>query len=307
MSVALAARIRGLASRLPVSLPQRRLPVERDGWVVVEPRQPGPGRRLEEAWRYRRLVRFFGMRLVEKMTVRSRLGMLWVLIRPLLNVGSRALVFGGLLGAGSGDVPYFLFFLTGMAGWSLFERSLFWAVRSIELNSRLLQKLYVPRMLLPLAAFVPAILDFAIYVVLVVLAIVGYGLADSWYVVGSIDLLLVPAGLLLIVTMTFGIALVLAVLGVHARDVRFALSYVLGFLFFLTPVIYPFSAIPHRFASLGGLNPLAAPLEMVRKGLYGYGEITTISLGVCLGATLASCALGLLFFSRWEATAVDAL
>jgi lipopolysaccharide transport system permease protein len=277
-------------------------------WTVIEPRQPALRYRLREVWQHRRLVAFLGRRLLEKMTRRTFLGLLWIPIRPLLTIGSRALVFGGLLAAPSAGLPYFLFFLTGMGAWNLFDRTLFWSARSIDVNGRLVKKLYFPRLLLPIAAFVPAILDFLVYATIGVVTLAGYWIADGkLYLRGSRELAYFPLGILLVFALALGIGLFVAVLGAYTRDVRFSLNFILGFWFFLTPVVYPLAAIPAKWKLLASLNPMSAPLEMIRLGLYGKGDLTTVSLASCLACTAVAVLGGLAFFSRWEASAVDVL
>jgi lipopolysaccharide transport system permease protein len=278
------------------------------GWTVIEPAGVGRRAAAREFWRSRRLIRYFGGKLVEKVTVRSRLGVLWIPLRPLLTVATRALVFGGVLNAPSEGLPYFLFFLTGMAVWDVFDRTLFWATRSIELNARLLRKMYFPRLLLPASALVPAALDFAVYCVLVVLAIAGFSIADGHgYLQVAPALLIAAAGLVLIAAMAVGFGLLLSVLGAFTRDVRFSLSYVLGFWFFLTPVVYPVSAIPAAFRDLAAMNPLSAPIEMVRNGLYGTGQVQPGAVVVACVTAAVALAIGFLFFSRWESESIDSL
>lgn len=277
-------------------------------WTVMVPRQAGPRDRLRELWFYRHLIPFFGKRLLEKNYTRSYLGILWIPLRPLLTVASRALIFGAILNAPSAGLPYFLFFLTGMTAWALFDRSLFWATRSIELNSKIATKLYFPRLLLPIAAFVPAVLDFLVYGALLVLTLLGYWLIDGEsYLRADLGLVLTLAAVALILCISLGLGLFLSVLGAYTRDIRFSLGYLLTFWFFMTPVIFPLSAIPDDFKPLAALNPLTAPVEMFREGLYGVGEVQTLALVITLSVALVACLVGAWFFSRWEATSVDNL
>ena len=67
-------------------------------------------------------------------------------------VGLNAVVFGGVLGVQSGGPPYFLFFLCGTTTWVLFERSLLFVTRSLELNRKLITKVYFPREIFPFSS-----------------------------------------------------------------------------------------------------------------------------------------------------------
>ena len=114
-------------------------------------------------------------------------------------------------------------------------------------------------------------------------------------------------GCILAVLIATSIGFFTSVYGAQARDVRFALGYFLGFWFFLTPVIYPLSTIPADYRTLASLNPMLAPIEMVKQGLLGTGEITATSLASTSVFILVVGGLGYWFFWRSEAKAVDSL
>ncbi|MBA3328989.1 MAG: ABC transporter permease [Solirubrobacterales bacterium] len=264
--------------------------------------------RLAEAWQGRRLVLFFGRRAAEKRIKRTILGATWLFIRPLLDVTIRALVFGGLLGAPSAGLPYFLFFLIGMAIWNLFDRSLFWATRGIELNRGLLRRAYMPRLLLPIGSTSPAIFELVTYTVLLVLGFTGFWIADGEsYLEFGTGLLLVPAALALAFMYAIAVGLWTSMLAARARDVRFTMAYVLGFWFFLSPVIVPLADIPSGYRTVVQLNPLTPIVEMFREGLTGRGTVELEFL-IGGGAAMALIAVsGLWFFARMESAAVDSM
>jgi len=78
------------------------------GWVI-EPRRPGIVARVRDIWRYRRLMRFFASKSLQKLYRRTVLGAAWLFIRPLFPLIINTLVFGGMLGVATGGIPYFLF------------------------------------------------------------------------------------------------------------------------------------------------------------------------------------------------------
>jgi lipopolysaccharide transport system permease protein len=282
---------------------------ETDVIAVIEPRRPGVRARVVEVWSYRRLLKFFGRRALEKMYVRTRLGWLWIVIRPLLDTVSKALIFGGLLNAPTaGRVPYFLFFLVGMGVWTFFDRTLMWATRSIELNRKIVTKMYFPRIILPIAGSTPGVVDFVIYAGLTAATATVYlETRHHLYIVFSSRLLAAAGAVVMIYLFAVGIGLWTSVMGAANRDVRFTLGYVLSFWYVVTPVIYPMTAIPDKFQRIATLNPLAALIEAVRYGLFGAGQLRPLGL---LYAGCIICALwvgGLWFFGRAEAASIDQL
>jgi lipopolysaccharide transport system permease protein len=275
---------------------------------VIEPRQPGIAERMLEAWRYRALVPYFARAAVEKTYRRTWLGWLWIPLRPALSVGARVLVFGGLLGAPSLGKPYLLFFLVGISAWQLFSQSALWATRSIELARRVLRRMYVPRLTALVGSVGPAVLNFLLYGVMTAIALAYYWIADGHlYLELGPGLLLALGGLALVLLFALGIGLWTSVFGAQARDVRFGLTYVLGFWFFLTPVIYPLSTVPGGFHTAALLNPMTAPVEMVRDGILDAGEVPYTALGVTLGTIAFLWCSGLWFFLRSEEQALDSL
>lgn len=275
------------------------------GWVI-EPRVNTFGFRLREVWRYRALLRFFALRAITKLYKRTKLGKAWIFIRPLFPLIVKTLIFGGLLGIQSEGVPYFLFLVVGTAIWDLFAGALMWATRSLELNRSLITRIYVPRLILPVAMMSPAFVIFALHVGVLVLTLGYYGVTRRvLYGAGFPEILWAGVSVVLVVTFALAIGLWTSVLGATARDVRFTLAYILDFWSFLTPVLYPLSAVPDKWRWLVYLNPLATLVEAFKWGVLGIG-------GVHYGALVLSCAIiatvlisGLWFFGRAEAGAVD--
>jgi lipopolysaccharide transport system permease protein len=199
-------------------------------------------------------------------------------------------------------------FLAGATCWRLFENSLIWATRSLELNRKLLSKVYIPRLLLPFASLVPAFVELGFYVGFLAAAIAIYSAVDgALYLNLDLALLAVPAALGLALLFAMGIGLYTAVLGATARDVRFSLTYVLGFWYMLTPVIYPLSQVPANFRWVAELNPMTPVVELFKWGLLDAGQVRPVGLAVAGTVIALLWAGGLWFFARAEADAVDRL
>jgi lipopolysaccharide transport system permease protein len=298
-----------LVGRLFGRRPRSRRRPEAPPVRAIEARQPGLWERVREFWAYRSLLTFFGRRYVQKMYIRTWLGWLWLPLRPLLSVGARVLVFGGVLKIPSDGLPYLLFFLVGMSAWELFASTTFWATRSIELNRGILRRIYVPRLTALVAAIAPSSVNYGIYLCIVAVAVAGYWLADGvMYVDFEMDLLVALLGLLLMLLLALGIGLWTSVYAAQARDVRFGLGYVLSFWFFLTPVIYPVSAVPDSYRAMVYANPMTAPIEMVKYGILGTSwDVPDKALVVTGVSVLLVGMSGLWFFSRSEAAALDSL
>jgi lipopolysaccharide transport system permease protein len=278
------------------------------GVSVIQPRQPGVLARVREYWRFRRMTLYFGFTFLEKFYRRTVLGWVWIPLRPVISVGTRVLVFGGLLAAPSGGVPYTIFFLVSFASWQLFGYTAFWGTRSIELSRGILNKMYIPRLTCLTGAVVISLVNFALYIAIAAIVVLVYLFFDgTTYLDPGPGLVLTFAGIALALLLAQSIALWTSILNARARDVRFAMQFVLGFWFFLTPIIYPLSQVPAAFQTVASLNPMTAPIEMIRIGLFGTGELPIVALCSTLAMILIVGGGGLRFFMRSERLALDSL
>lgn len=276
-----------------------------DAWVI-EPRPAILGARIRELWQYRYLLGYFGGRALQKLYMRTVLGWAWVFIRPLFPLATGALIFGNFMGVESETIPYFLFFMVGMTAWNLFSSALLWATRSIELNRKILRKMYFPRLLLPVASLTPALVETGIYLVLITITTVYFALLQKQlFIVLGPGLLVAVGALMLIVLLALGIGLWTSVYAASARDVRFTVGYVLGFWFFLTPVIYPLGFVPPNWKWLIDLNPMASFVEAFKWGMLGIGGVRLTTLAAAVAVTLLILMFGLRFFVRAEAESID--
>lgn len=273
---------------------------------TIEPLAGGVRPRVREVWQYRRLALFFGRKALQKLYARTKLGWLWLFIRPLFPLLTKTIIFGGMLGVGSEGVPYFLFLVTASTVWELFSSALMWGTRSLELNRGLLRQIYVPRLIMPLAMMTPAFLTFLIYLGVLIVALAWYGVAEGrLYLNAGPDLLWAAVAAVLAVLLAFAIALWTSVPAMAARDIRFTLGYVLGFWVFLTPVMYPLSTVPPEWRPWMLLNPMAPIVEAFKFGVLGIGSPERWPLGVSAGVIALILVSGLLFFVRAEADAAD--
>ena len=275
---------------------------------TIEPRSSGAGARAREIWAYRRMFLFFGKRAYEKLYRRTILGKTWIFLRPLVPLAVRVFVFGALLQVGgTTKVPYFLFLCVGTAGWELFGSSLMWATRSLQLNGSILARLYVPRLILPMASMAPGLVYFAIHLGVIVAALVYYRIQHGLWYLDTTWLFVAPVAVVLILLFSLSIGLWTSVLGAGARDVRFGLGYVLEFWVYLTPVVYPVSVVPDHAQWALYLNPIAVYIVAFRGAILGGEGPPVLAWVSALAVTAIGLAAGLVFFHKAEAEAVDNL
>src|SRR5277367_5057704 len=116
-----------------------------------------------DLWRYRELFRVLAWRDLSVRYKQTVIGVLWALIRPFLTMLVFTIVFGRIARLPTdGNAPYALMVFAGILPWTLFSTGLSEASNSLINNEKLITKVYFPRMIVPVATIVVALVDFLI-------------------------------------------------------------------------------------------------------------------------------------------------
>ncbi len=255
--------------------------------------RPSLPRYLADVVRRREFIYSLARYRLEAENGRNRLGMGWVVLKPLLNAAVYGLVFGFLLRTSRGVEDFVAFLVIGVLMFEFFSTCFTTGAKSITSNAALVQSLSFPRMSLPLALVAQRFMQFVPMVaIMVVVALVFGSVPDAEW------LLLVPLVLLFTVFNT-GLTLVTARLTVHFRDLTQLLPFVSRFFFYTSGIFYSidqrfadgstFRAIAdaqpiHEFLSLGRAILLDGPEYAMPWHFWGYA--TAWSLVVLVLGTL---------------------
>jgi lipopolysaccharide transport system permease protein len=224
------------------------------GWVALN---------LSEAWEHRELLYFLTWRDIKIRYKQTALGALWAIIQPLFPMLIFTLFFGRLAKIPSDGIPYSVFVYAGLLPWTYFSSAVGNSAASIVGSSNLITKVYFPRMIIPAAAVLAALLDFAIAFVLLAVLILWHRLPIT-----PAALMLVPL-ICVLSLLALGIGMLSSALTVKFRDLRFALPFLIQVWMFATPVIYPTSIVPEKWRWLLALNPVTGVVEGFRSALFG--------------------------------------
>lgn len=247
---------------------------------------------------YRELVFFLVWRNVKLRYKQAFLGGAWAVLQPLLQMIVFSVFFGRLAGVPSDGVPYPLFAYAGLLPWQLFAQGVSESANSLVTDEKLITKVYFPRLVIPFAAVVSALVDFAVSTVLLVILL-------GWYRVSPTPaMLLVLPATVMAMAAALGLGSFLAALNVQYRDVRYTLPFMIQVLLFLSPVAYPASLVPESWRWLYGLNPMAGAIEGFRGAVLGK-PVSLSLLGTSLLASALLVAGGLGYFRRMERTFAD--
>lgn len=218
---------------------------------------------LREIWAYRELLFFLTWRDIKIRYKQTLLGASWAIIQPLFAMLLFTLFFGRLARMPSDDIPYPVFAYAGLLPWTFFSNAIANAGNSLVGSSSLITKVYFPRVIIPAAAVLAGLLDFAIAFFLLIPLLLYYEIALSW------KLLLLPLFILQATLLALGAGLWLSALNVKYRDVRYALPFIVQLWLFASPVIYPASMMPDRWRWALALNPMTGIIEGFRACLFG--------------------------------------
>ena len=186
---------------------------------------------LAEVWRRREFIYSLARFRIEGENQTNRLGMGWVVLKPLINAGVYGAVFGILL-AGSRP-PHFLEFLViGVFMYEFFQTCFISGAKSITRNTALVQSLSFPRMALPLALVAQRLLYFVPMGIIMTILVTAFGTTPQLH-----WLMLVPLVALFTVFNT-GLTFITARLTVHFRDLSQLLPFVTRFIFYTAGIFY---------------------------------------------------------------------
>ena len=250
---------------------------------------------------YRELLYFLFIREIKAKYKQTVLGVAWSLLQPLSLMLVFTIVFSLFARMPSDGVPYAVFSYCALVPWQFFAGVLSRGAGSLVSNQVLVQKVYFPRELIPLAVVGSAVVDFAIGVSLFIGLLWFYQM--SWSAVTLMVLLV----FLIEFIFVLGLIFLLAPMNVFYRDIGFIIPIAIQLLMFATPIIYPLSIVPARFRPYYVLNPMAGIIDGYRQILLHNRMPDWPSLGVAAVISVVIFGLGLAYFKRVEFKLADVL
>jgi ABC-2 type transport system permease protein/lipopolysaccharide transport system permease protein len=264
-------------------------------------RRVRPVASIGELWRSREVVRTLAERDLRARYKQAALGFLWAIVTPIVLMVVFTVFFQRAAQVNTHGVPYPLFSYVALIPWTFFSTCVSSGGMSLITNQPLLNKVYCPREVFPLASMLTAFVDSIMATIALILLFIIFSFMPKptsvWF----------PVLLAVQVEFSLGVSLIISAAVVYMRDVRHALPILLQLGLFATPVAYGMETIPARFRGLySAFNPLAPVIDGYRRTiLYGLPpSLPLLAIGA-VSATLILCG-GYVFFKRLEVGFADA-
>ncbi|MRS01876.1 ABC transporter permease [bacterium] len=274
--------------------------VKKPETVIIQPVKGLVALNLRDLWIYRELVYFLTWRDLKVRYKQSVLGVLWAIIKPFLAMVVFTIFFGNLAKLPSDGLPYPIWSYTGLLPWEFFAAALSVSARSMLTSGNMVSKIYFPRIIVPLASIFANLVDFLIAFVILI------GMMFFYHITPTINMLWLPAFMLLAVVTALGVGLWFSALLVMYRDINYMLPFITQIWMFISPVVYASSVVPEKWRVLYSLNPMAGVVEGFRWALLGTQQsISPLMIAISSVIALTLFISGLFFFRRMERVFAD--
>jgi lipopolysaccharide transport system permease protein len=254
-----------------------------------------------DLWRYRELLYFLAWRDLVVRYKQTAIGLAWVLLRPALTMGA-FVMFRRLVGAPASSVPEPVLVFAAVLPWQFFSTALVDASGSLIGNSNLLSKVYFPRLIIPSAAVVTAVVDFGVTLVLLAALMAWYRVAPS------ASLALMPLFVLLSIGLSLGLGLLMAALNVEYRDFRYIVPFLVQMGLFVSPIAFTSADLPERWRAIYSLNPMVGVIDGFRWTILGDRvAVDPRAIAVSVAMTAVLLVIGVWYFRRMERSFADVI
>jgi lipopolysaccharide transport system permease protein len=163
----------------------------------------------------------------------------------------------------------------------------------------MITKIYFPRLTLPIATVLSGVVDFVLAFLVLIIMMFFYGITPT------VNILWLPAFLLLALVTALGVGLWFSAMNVQFRDVRYTVPFITQFWLFATPIAYPSSLLSEPWRTIYGINPLVGVVEGFRWALLGTDTAPGLVIIVSSLVSLILLISGAYYFRRMEKSFAD--
>lgn len=253
---------------------------------------------LRRLWAARASLQLLVRGDLHKRYTKFRLGYVWSILEPAIQIIVLWAVFTLLLGRerALGYQPFLLFVATGVLPWTWVTGSVTRASKVSGRKAARIMTTAIPRRVWPLEVVAVGFIQFLlVWPLYLVFAAVTATPPSPWLLVAM------PAAIVMQTILLYGVALIVMPLVAITPDSRNVITVIMRVMFYVSPIIYAVSRVPEWLQPYTVLNPLTGILSLYRVGFWPDDALLpwtgyAITLALCLGVLL----FGLLFFRRME-------
>lgn len=247
---------------------------------------------IAEIHRNRELIWALALKELHIRYKRSALGFLWSLLNPLLMMIILSVVFATI--ARMGIAHYSIFLMSALLPWTFLTQALVYSAESVVGNGELLKKVYVAKIVFPVAAVLSNIINFLLSIIPLAVLMLALRFPFHW------TWFYLPVPLFGLILFAMGCAFFCAAANVFFRDVAHILQVVLSAWFYASPVIYSLDFVPGRYKIFFRMNPMVYILNGFRMGIYYGMPPSRVSMAMSVVVGLVALVLGYTFFRRMQ-------
>ena len=233
------------------------------------------------------------------------LGPFWFILQPLLVTAVFSYLFGRMGRFGTDNVPHYLFYMSGLVPWAFFAECVNKASSTFVQNAQLFNKVYFPRLAVPLAAILTNLVPLSVQLSLFLIGLAFYLFQNSPFIHPNWLILWAPLVFLQLAMLALGIGCTVAALTRRFRDLAFGVKIGLQLWMFGSAIVFPLSRIEPQDRWIFFLNPVVPAIEWFRLGFLGVSLIEVPHIVISWIVTLVIFFLGIILFNRAERTAMD--
>ena len=265
--------------------------------------------KLKEVWRYRDLVLLFVKRDFVSKYKQTILGPAWAVIQPLLTTVVFTFIFGVVAGlADSGSVPTFLFYMCGNISWQFFAGCLSKTGRTFVDNRIIMEKVYFPRLAMPISTCLSQLVAFAIQAAMFVLFLIIYMFVPRFHIQITKFVFLVPFLILQMMMLGLGCGSIICALTTKYRDLQMLIDFGLQLWMYATPVAYSMKMFSGTsLYRLVNYNPMTPIINAMRYACLGpdCGQFDLKYYLVSVIITIIVLFVGVVLFNKAEKNFTD--
>lgn len=244
---------------------------------------------IENFKKYSYLLSELVMKDIKLKYRRSKLGILWTLIEPILTTLVLALVFESFRKRGNKEYSFVIYILTGRLLYSFFSGATRAATKSIRTNGSMIKKVYVPKYIYPIASILANYVIFIISMIVLVGAVIVCRVPLTWHVLEGIF------PLVIILIMALGVGMILSTISVFFRDIEYLWGVILTLVMYCSAIFYE---MPENIEWICKWNPLYAVIMNFRNAIL-FGKAPDIQeLIYSIVVSLVSVVVGFYVFFK---------